>query len=72
MQVARELTSHHPESAMLYTWSLAEATLRLLAEHEGLSLQKLESPLRLLKQLTTEGVISQTDHQLLMDAFSVT
>ncbi|TVP64323.1 MAG: hypothetical protein EA343_05590 [Nodularia sp. (in: Bacteria)] len=69
LQVVRELTSHHPELAILYTWSLAEATLRLLAEHEGLSLQKFEQPLRLLKQLTTEGVISQTDHQLLMDAF---
>lgn len=67
LQVARELTVHHPESAILYAWSLAEATLRLLANKEGLELQRLE-PLRLLKQLATEGVISRAEYQSLMNA----
>ncbi|MBD0346948.1 MAG: DUF86 domain-containing protein [Coleofasciculus sp. Co-bin14] len=70
MQVARELTVHHPESAILYAWSLAEATLRLLANKEGLNLQRPE-PLRLLKQLVTEGVISQAEYQSLMNAFGL-
>ncbi len=69
LQGARELTFHHPELAIVYTWSLAEATLRLIANHEGFGAHELEQPLRLLKQLATEGVISQTDYQLLMNAF---
>ncbi len=48
LQVARELADRHPESAILFAWSLAEATFRLLANQEGLSLQKPETP-RLLK-----------------------
>ncbi|WP_234300707.1 hypothetical protein [Sphaerospermopsis aphanizomenoides] len=71
LQIAKQLTSNHPESAILYIWSLAEATLRLLAENEGLMLQKIESPLHLLKQLVTEGIISQTDYQLLMNNFQL-
>ena len=70
LQVARELTVHHPESAILYAWSLAEATLRLLANKEGLDLQRPE-PLRLLKQLATEGVISKAEYQSLMNAFAL-
>jgi len=68
LQVARKLAVYHPESAILYAWSLAEATLRLLADQEGLSLQKPE-PLRLLKQLAIEGVISKAEYQSLMNAF---
>ena len=67
LQIAKKLTINHPESAILYVWSLAEATLRLLADYEGLMLQKLESPLHLLKQLVTEGVISQTDYLSITD-----
>lgn len=70
LQVARELTVHHPESAILFAWSLAEATLRLLANKEELDLQRPE-PLRLLKQLATEGVISQAEYQSLMNAFAL-
>lgn len=70
LQVARELTARHPESAILFTWSLAEATLRLLSNREGLSLQKPEL-LRLLKQLATEGAISREHYQLLMNASQV-
>ena len=70
LPVARELTVHHPESAILYAWSLSEATLRLLAKNEGLDLQRPE-PLRLLKQLATEGVISKAEYQSLMNAFGL-
>jgi uncharacterized protein YutE (UPF0331/DUF86 family) len=70
LQVARQLATQHPESAILYSWSLVEATLRLVAEHEGISLQRLD-PLYLVKQLVTEGVISRPEYQLLMDALSL-
>lgn len=70
LQVARQLATQHSESAILYSWSLVEATLRLVAEHEGLSLQRLD-PLYLVKQLVTEGVISRPEYQLLMDALSL-
>lgn len=70
LQVARQLVMQHPESAILYSWSLVEATLRLVAEHEGISLQRLD-PLYLVKQLVTEGVISRPEYQLLMDAISL-
>lgn len=70
LQVARQIATQHPESAILYSWSLVEATLRLVAEHEGLSLQRLD-PLYLVKQLVIEGVISRPEYQLLMDALSL-
>lgn len=70
LQVARQLATQHPESAILYSWSLVEATLRLVAEHEGLSLQRFD-PLYLVKQLVTEGVISRPEYQLLMNALSL-
>jgi len=70
LPIARQLATQHLESAILYSWSLVEATLRLVIEHEGLSLQRLE-PLYLVKQLVTEGVISRSEYQLLMNALSL-
>ncbi|MEB3288941.1 MAG: hypothetical protein VKI82_03435, partial [Leptolyngbya sp.] len=70
LQVARQLATQHPESAILYSWSLVEAALRLVAENEGMSLQRLD-PLYLVKQLTTEGVISRSEYQLLTNAISL-
>ncbi len=70
LQVARQLATQHLESAILYSWSLVEATLRLVAEDEGLSLQRFDS-LYLVKQLVTEGVISRSEYHLLMDALSL-
>ncbi|MCC5664042.1 hypothetical protein LC653_08940 [Nostoc sp. CHAB 5784] len=67
LQLARQLITQHPESAILYSWSLVEATLRLIAQKEELSLQRFD-PLYLIKQLATEGVISKSEYQLLMDA----
>ncbi|WP_254174344.1 hypothetical protein [Planktothrix pseudagardhii] len=69
LQVVKQLTTQHLESAMLYCWSLVEATLRLITEKEELSLQRLD-PLYLVKQLATEGIISQSEYRLLMDAIS--
>jgi uncharacterized protein YutE (UPF0331/DUF86 family) len=70
LEVAKQLATQHPESAILYSWSLVEATLRLVAEHEGLSLREFD-PLYLIKQLVTEGVISRSEYQILMDALSL-
>ncbi|WP_088894294.1 hypothetical protein [Leptolyngbya ohadii] len=70
LQVARQLATQHPEAAILYSWSLVEATLRLVAEREGMSLQRLDS-LYLVKQLVIEGAISRPEYQLLMDALSL-
>ncbi|PIG93866.1 hypothetical protein [Gloeocapsopsis sp. IPPAS B-1203] len=70
VEVAKELADKHPESAILYAWALAEATLRLLAQREGLSLQGFD-PAYLLKQLVTEGVISKTEYDLLRNTSSL-
>ncbi|MDZ8108138.1 MAG: hypothetical protein RM338_21285 [Nostoc sp. DedQUE12a] len=68
LQVARQLTTQNPESAILYSWALVEATLRLIAQNEELSLQGFD-PRYLVKQLAAEGVISKSEYQLLMDVF---
>ena len=70
LPMARQLATQHPESAILYSWSLVEATLRLVAEHEGMSLPRFD-PLYLVKKLVTEGVISRPDYQLLMNTLSL-
>ena len=70
LKVASQLLEQHPESAMLYSWSLVEATLRLVAEEERLSLRRFD-PLYLVKQLAIEGIISQSEYQLLMDSLSL-
>ncbi|MBW4673853.1 MAG: hypothetical protein KME52_07460 [Desmonostoc geniculatum HA4340-LM1] len=67
LQVVRQLTTQHPESAILYSWSLVEATLRLIAQKEELSLERFD-PLYLVKQLAIEGVISKSEYELLMNA----
>ena len=67
LPVARQLATQNLESAILYSWSLVEAALRLVTEEEGLSLQRVD-PLYLVKQLATEGVISKSEYQLLTNA----
>ncbi|MFN6538974.1 MAG: hypothetical protein RM021_021830 [Nostoc sp. EkiNYC01] len=66
LQVARQLITQHPELAILSSWSLVEATLRLIAQKEEVNLQKFHPPY-LVKQLAAEGVISKSEYQLLMD-----
>lgn len=70
LEVVRQLLEQYPELAILYSWSLVEATLRLVAEEEGLGLKRLE-PLYLVKQSATEGIICQSEYQLLMNSFSL-
>ncbi|MEH1888081.1 MAG: hypothetical protein V7K92_01020 [Nostoc sp.] len=66
MQVTRQLTTQHPELALLYSWSLVEATLRLIAQKEEVSLERFD-PRYLINQLVTEGIISKSEYQLLMN-----
>jgi len=70
LQAVSQLSSQHLESAFLFCWSLVEATLRLVAGQEFDVLQRVD-PLYLIKQLATEGVISRSEYQLLMSAYSM-
>jgi uncharacterized protein YutE (UPF0331/DUF86 family) len=67
IQVAKQLVLQHLESAFIYSWSLVEATLRLVAQSEGIILEG-QTPLYLVKQLVIEGIISKSEYQLLMNA----
>lgn len=60
--------SGRPEAALLWAWSAAEATLRLLASAEGISLRRSD-PAYLLKQLALEGAITREDYEVLMRSF---
>jgi hypothetical protein len=66
LQSARKLILSQPESALLYVWSLIEAILRLLSKSEGISLKSFDA-VYLIKTLVSEGVISRSDCQLLMN-----
>jgi uncharacterized protein YutE (UPF0331/DUF86 family) len=70
LQVARQLATQHVESAFLYSWSLVEATLRLVIQNEGLNSQRF-SPIYLVKELVIAGIISKSEYQLLMNAISL-
>lgn len=70
LPMVKQIAVQNVDAAILYSWSLLEATLRLIAEKEGLSLQRFDS-LYLVKYLTAEGVISRSDYQLLMNARSL-
>lgn len=63
----RLLAAGSMEAALLLTWSLIEATLRLVATEEGIPLQRL-SPMYVLKQTVSEGVISRQEYDLLTKA----
>jgi len=70
LSLLKQISTQNSESAVLYAWSLVEATLRLLAEKEELGLKKSD-PLYLVTYLTHEGVISRSEYKLLMDALSL-
>lgn len=62
---AEELVgSGRPEAALLWAWSAAEATLRLLASAEGISPRRSDAAY-LLKELALEGTISREDYDVL-------
>ena len=66
---AEDLTkSGRREAALLWSWSAAEAMLRLLASAEGVSTRRNDPPY-LLKQLAQEGSIPGEDYETLMSAF---
>lgn len=62
--------SGRPEAALLWAWSAAEATLRLLASAEDVSPRR-HDPAYLLKQLALEGEIHREDYEILMRSFRV-
>ncbi|MGD1918924.1 MAG: hypothetical protein ACFCAD_08530 [Pleurocapsa sp.] len=70
LKIVQKLSEQHSESGIILAWTLIEATLRLVAEREQLSLSKI-NPLYLIKLLTTEGIISRLQYQLLMDSYSL-
>lgn len=70
LQSVRQIVATHPESAMLYAWSLTEAALRLLAKKEEIGLRRFDS-LYVLKELVYEGVISRSDYQVLTSMLSL-
>lgn len=70
LPLAKQIISQNLDSAILYAWALVEATLRLLAEKEELSLKRSE-PLYLVTYLTHQGVISQSECRLLKNALSL-
>jgi hypothetical protein len=52
------------EAALLQAWSTVEATVRLLSKEEGLVLEGL-TPLSILTQATSNGVLSRGDYNFL-------
>lgn len=70
LRSVKDFASQHPQSAFLYAWSLTEAACRLVIHHEGIGL-KQATPRYLIKQLMTEGVISNSDYQLLENALAL-
>ncbi len=61
------LDTGSPEAAFLLGWGALEAVVRLLAEEEQLTLDRI-SPSYLLHQAVTNGVISREDYALLLRA----
>jgi hypothetical protein len=55
------------EAAMLRAWAIAEALVRLIAEEEGVELERL-TPLYVLKRAVSEGAISREDYGFLVTA----
>ncbi len=52
------------EAALMLAWSTSEATVRLLIEAEGISLDRFDPPY-ILMQAVTNGVISREDYNFL-------
>ncbi|MGH6899574.1 MAG: hypothetical protein ACREJ5_23980 [Geminicoccaceae bacterium] len=69
-QVEAILSSGHRDAALLLAWSAAEATLRLLADKEGLALDR-EDALYLLKLLASRAVITRNQHDLLWEVLQL-
>lgn len=66
-EAGRLLKSGFSEAALLIGWSASEATVRLLAEDEGVLLDR-HTPSYILNRAATDGVISRDDHNFLTNA----
>ena len=66
-ETERLLASGFAEAALLRAWSLAEATVRLLAEEEGLPVDR-PTPQYMFKQAVMSGVISREDYRFLIQS----
>lgn len=69
-QVETILNSGHPEAALLLAWSAAEATLRILADKEGLVLERHDAPY-LVRMLVTRAVITREQYDQLWQALEL-
>ena len=69
LETVSQLLDRNQDLAILYCWSLVEAAMRLVAEKEELDLRRFDS-VYLAKLLATEGIVSQSEYQLLMDSLS--
>ena len=61
------LASGFTEAALLRGWSAVEPTVRLLAEREGLTIDRL-APAHVLKKALVNGVVSRSDYEVLVRA----
>lgn len=66
-EAERLVTTGFAEAALLHAWALAEATVRLLLEDDGLSSEEY-TPATLLKAAVMQGVLTREDYQGLMHA----
>ena len=64
----RLLESGFNEAAFLIAWSALEATIRILIEGEGISINRVTSQTYILDLAVGECVISKEDYELLVDA----
>lgn len=69
-EVEELLRSGHEEAALLLAWSAAEATLRILAEKEGLVLERHDAPY-LVRLLVTRAVITREQYDQLWQALEL-
>lgn len=65
-EVTTFLDLGHLDAALLISWSVVEAVLRMLAVQEGIEAEKA-TPTYLLKQMTYEGVVSRETYQHLLN-----
>ena len=66
-EIERVLEFGFAKAALVLAWSIAEATVRLLAEQEGLRLDHYASHY-IIKQAMMNGIISREDYRFLLKA----
>lgn len=68
LSAVRQLLSiQQKEAATLLAWAVTEASMRLLAKHQSIELER-DSPVFVLKTLFSLGVISRDDYELLQES----